>query len=58
MSYKPTPTLVTTTGKSRASTIDTEVLDELRKIAETLNRIEQQLALITDTNIRPGESLD
>ncbi len=57
MAYKPTPQLDTTVGEARAWTIDSEALDTLIRIAETLERIQQQLALITGVDIHPGESL-
>ncbi len=56
MAYKPTPTLDTTVGEQRAWTLDSEVLDTLLRIAETLERIHQQLVLVTGANIGPGES--
>lgn len=58
MAYKPTPLLDTTVGEPRAWTIDTETLDTLLRIAETLERIQQQLTLITGADIDPGESLE
>ena len=57
MAYKPTPTLDTTVGEQRAWTVDTEALALLGQILETLERIQDQLALVTGANIRPGEKL-
>ena len=57
MTYKPTPTLDTTVGEPRAWTIDTEALNALLRIAETLERIHQQLVLITGADLSPGENL-
>ena len=57
MTYKPTPTLNTTVGENRAWTVDTEALAMFAQMLETLERIQQQLALITDVDIRPGEKL-
>ena len=57
MTYQPLPSLNTTVGEARAWTIDTETLDTLMRIAETLERIHQQLVLITGADINPGETL-
>lgn len=57
MAYKPTPLLDTTVGEPRAWTIDGEALDVLVGIAETLERIHQQLVLITGADLGPGENL-
>lgn len=56
MSYKPAATLDTTVGERRAWNIDTEALDTLLRIEETLDRIHQQLAVITGMDLSPGES--
>ena len=58
MSYQPTPILDSTVGEARAWTIDSETLDTLARIADSLERIHQQLALITGADISPGEKTD
>ncbi len=57
MSYQPTPILDTTVGEPRAWTVDTEALGVLLRMAETLERIHDQLALITGADLDPGETL-
>lgn len=58
MGYQPTPILNTTVGEERAWTVDTEALDTLVRIAEILERLQQQLVLITGADISPGETLN
>lgn len=57
MTYQPMPLLNTTVGEARAWTSDSETLDVLLRIAETLERIHQQLVLITGADIGPGDKL-
>lgn len=56
MAYKPTPTLETTVGEARAWTVDTEALETLARMAETLERIQKQLAFVTGIDLKPGEN--
>lgn len=57
MSYQPTPVLDTTVGEKRAWSIDTEAVENLGMIVDVLERIQQQLSLITGVELRPGEKL-
>ena len=58
MAYKPATTLVTKVGEARTWTVDTEAVDALNGIGQLLVCILQQLELITDVNIEPGENED
>lgn len=58
MAYQPTPFLNTKVGEERAWTVDTEAVETLARIVEVLERIEQQLALITGMDLNVGEKLN
>lgn len=51
------PTLDTKVGGPRVWAVDTEASETLSRIAETLERIQQQLALITGAPLGPGDTL-
>ena len=57
MAYKPNPTLTTKVGEARSWTVDTQVVERLDCIAELLERIHQQLVLVTGADIGPGKKL-
>ncbi|MEE8607826.1 MAG: hypothetical protein V3S55_09485 [Nitrospiraceae bacterium] len=57
MAYQPIPTDSTGTGEPRVSSVDTETILALERIAEILERIQQQLALITGTQLGVGDKL-
>lgn len=57
MSYQPIPTLDSNVGRKRVWSIDTETKEALTRIAETLERIQQQLELVTGARLKPGDRL-
>lgn len=55
MAYDPIPTLDVKVGEERAWTVDSEAVETLARIVEVLERIEQQLALMTGVDLNVGE---